>query len=234
MDRDEFVGSECPAGDRDVAQRRLPDPDAFPDDDLRVETQWITPLRGVVADIRVKVCTTTEQAERILTNEPLQAGMVVARPTVTSAASLAGRSTSARMRVPAMRPGSADAGRGGTVLAALIEMLEPGIFGGYPGTPPTIRCDPGGATALRRRASERGRGRRDHAHDSSDERPAVPSSRRAPRLRPAGSGASHAVRRDAWAQSGTPRRPATERSSSRSGQWMPSPRPISSQCQRRW
>jgi hypothetical protein len=110
--------------------------------------------------------------------------MVVARPRVTPVASLARKTTSAPMRVPAMRPRTADAGGGGTVEAATSELLQNVVFGGYLSGPSAIGCDPGGATALRRWVSERGRGRRDHAHDSNDERPAAPSSRRA--LRPGG------------------------------------------------
>src|SRR5262245_65847245 len=98
-------------------------------------------------------------------------GMVVARPTVTPVASLTGGSTPPPMRVPAMRPRTADASGGGGMLGARSELLESGVFGGFLGSPLAIECDPGGAPALRRRASERRRGLRDHGHDSSDEGP---------------------------------------------------------------
>jgi hypothetical protein len=75
--------------------------------------------------------------------------MVVPRPRVTPSASLAGKSTSRPMRVAAMRPRTVDASGSGSVLGATSEMLGSGVFGGYPGSPSRIGCDPGGTTALR-------------------------------------------------------------------------------------
>src|SRR5207249_6702525 len=127
------------------------------------------------------------EPDGIFTNKPLQPGVVVARPTVTPSASLAGKSTSTRMRAAVMRPSAADAGCGdGVVGAATSERIQNVVFGKYLDSPSTIRCAPGGATALRRQASERGlrgRSRHDHGHDSSDDGPAAPRLRRVPRLR---------------------------------------------------
>jgi hypothetical protein len=162
---------------------------------LPFETERIAPIDRIVTDVRGQIGITTGELDRILPNESVQAGMVVARPAVPPTASLARKSTPPPMRVVPMRPSAATAGGDRVVRAATSKMLRNGVFGGYRGSPPAIRRDPGGATARRWRASgrgRRGRGRRNHGHDSSDEAPAAPSSRRAPQLQTGGGVASAA------------------------------------------
>jgi hypothetical protein len=48
---------------------------------------------GIIAYVGVEINVAAKEADRVLTNEPLEVGVVVARPTVTPAASLAGEST---------------------------------------------------------------------------------------------------------------------------------------------
>jgi hypothetical protein len=61
------------------------------------------------------------------------------------------------MRVAARRPGPADAGSGDGVLGAATSAMMKNVdfvdFGEYLGGPSVVRCDPGGATTRRRRAS---------------------------------------------------------------------------------
>jgi hypothetical protein len=116
---------------------------------ISAEPERIDKRRWAIPDVRVEVDVATCEPDGIFTDKPLEAGVVVARPTVTPSASLAGKSTSPPMRVPAMRPSAAEAGCGDSAVGAMSELLGNVVFGGYLSSPPAIGCDPGGATALR-------------------------------------------------------------------------------------
>jgi len=117
------------------------------------QSKRIDPNQRTIANVTVQIDIPTGEPDRILADEALEAGVVVARPRVAPSASLAGKAPASRMRVSAMRPGPAEAGRGDSVVvAATSEMMNTVDFGEYLGNPSTIRCAPGGATALRWRA----------------------------------------------------------------------------------
>jgi hypothetical protein len=58
-----------------------------------------------ICDVGIEIRVSTSEADRILADKALPAGVIVARPTVAPVASLAGKSTAARMRVAAIRLG---------------------------------------------------------------------------------------------------------------------------------
>jgi hypothetical protein len=55
-------------------------------DDVHDETGWIGEVCWAVRDVRIAVGVACRKLERILADEPLQAGVVGARPTVTQTA----------------------------------------------------------------------------------------------------------------------------------------------------
>jgi hypothetical protein len=69
-----------------------------------VQAERIDEVEGTIAHVGVEVHVAGLETDRILGNEALEAGVVVARPRVTPAASLAEKSTSPPVRVGAMRP----------------------------------------------------------------------------------------------------------------------------------
>jgi hypothetical protein len=105
----------------------------------------------VVSDVGIRIRVAAGESDGVFADKPLEAGVVVARPTVTPDARLAEKSAPPPMRVATMRPSVAEAGGAGAVEAPTSEVLKNGVFGGYPGSLPAIGCDPGGAPALRRR-----------------------------------------------------------------------------------
>src|SRR6267142_6308381 len=148
------------------------DPEAESSSRGMVRPEGIVQVHRRVGDIRVQVYVSALESDRILADKPLQAGVIVAHATVTPVTSLAGKSPPPPIRVAAMRAVATGAGCGATVVGvAVLETTGNVVFGEYLRRHSAIRCDPGGAPALRQRASERGRrgrSRRDHGHDSSD------------------------------------------------------------------
>jgi hypothetical protein len=86
------------------------------------QSEWIAAANGFIADVRIEIDVATSKADRILGDEALEGGMVVARPTVPPVASLARKSTAVLMRVAAMRPSAADA-EGALKTIASVELL---------------------------------------------------------------------------------------------------------------
>jgi hypothetical protein len=96
---------------------------------LPFETERIAPIDRIVTDVRGQIGITTGELDRILPNESVQAGMVVARPAVPPTASLARKSTPPPMRVVPMRPSATQAERGGAAVgkAAVGETAPNGL-----------------------------------------------------------------------------------------------------------